>query len=102
VALYLLMGRAAGGLETGRLVGAVAKCGVAAAALGVVCWWAVGRWEETLLTGPLWVRLGLLGGVIAVASMVYAGICWLLRVEAMRDAGNLVVRKLRGRRISDG
>ncbi len=101
VTLYLLMGRASGGLETRRLAIAVAKCVLAAGGLGGVCWWAVEHWEEALLTGSLLVRLGLLGAVIAVAAGVYAGICWLLGVEAMRDAGNVVIRKL-GRRRNSG
>ncbi len=100
VTLYLLMGRTTGNLETGRLVASVLKCAVAAAGLGAVCWWGLQQWGEVLLTGPLLIRLGLLGTVIAIAAGVYAGLCWLLRVEAMRDAGNVVIRKLGRGRIS--
>ncbi len=97
--LYVLMGRATGNLETWRVLSSVGRCVVAAAGLGAVCWGAVWWFGEALLVGPLLVRLALIGGVIGVAAVVYAGLCWVLRVEAMRDAGNVVNRKLgRGRR----
>ncbi len=96
--LYVLMGRAVGNLETGRLISSVVRCGVAATGLGAVCWFAVSSLGDRLVEGPLLVRMGLVGAVIGVASAVYAAVCWLMKVESMRDAGNAVVRKLgRGR-----
>ncbi|MGC1481035.1 MAG: murein biosynthesis integral membrane protein MurJ [Chthoniobacterales bacterium] len=94
--LYWLMHRATGDLETPRLLSVIVRCGLAAAAMGTLCWFVFANYGERMLEGPLLWRLGILAALIGMSGLIYAGGCWLLRVEAMRDAADAVVRKVNG------
>jgi putative peptidoglycan lipid II flippase len=95
VTLYALMVPAAGTLDTPRLLTTLARCGVAAAVLGAICWAAVTWLHGWLFETAFLVRVGALFAVIAVAGGAYFGMCLLLRVEATQDALSAILRKLR-------
>jgi putative peptidoglycan lipid II flippase len=97
VTLYALMVPAAGTLDTPRLLTTLARCGVAAAVLGAICWAAVTWLHGWLFETAFLVRVGALFAVIAVAGGAYFGMCLLLRVEATQDALSAILRKLRRR-----
>lgn len=95
VALYYLMSRHASGLGTARLLSTMARCALAAAALGAVCWYAVG-WHGDFFKNPhLLIKMGSLLVVIAAAAIAYVAACYVLRVEEVRDAIGIARRKLR-------
>jgi putative peptidoglycan lipid II flippase len=97
VTLYALMIPAAGTLDTPRLLATLARCAIAAAVLGAICW-AATTWLHGWLFGAAFlVRVGVLFAVIAIAGGAYFGLCLLLRVEATQDALGAVLRKLRRR-----
>jgi putative peptidoglycan lipid II flippase len=97
LALYFLMIRPAGTLETGRLLSTVLRCCIAAAALGATCWAAMTWLHPWLLDAVFIIRLGTLLAVVACAGAVYVGCCAAMRVETTQDAIGAVVRKLRRR-----
>ena len=97
VALYALMRAATGSLETRKLLLGVAKLFVAGAALAVVCHWGGGwmavAWAETSKLG----RAVELGGLIALAGLVFFGMAYLLRIEEMDDLTGALRRRLGGK-----
>jgi len=95
--LYVLMHRTVGTLDTTRLVGTVARCALASAALGVLCWAATTWGHAWLFAGNFAARVVAMGVLVAVAGAVYLGLCVLLRVDATEDAVGAVRRKRRRR-----
>lgn len=95
--LYVFMHRAGGSLHTRALLDSVARCGVASAGLGTICWAMMHWFQHELLDGPLWLRAGILLTGILLAGAVYTGVCLALRVEATQDALGAVLRKVRRR-----
>ncbi len=93
--LYAIMRKHAGGLESARMCGVLAKLLAAGAVLAAVCWgllaWIGPSWAE--LGFPM--RVGWLAGCIAIGGGVFFGAAWLLRVEELREATALVTRRLR-------
>jgi putative peptidoglycan lipid II flippase len=95
--LYVLMRRAAGGMETGPLLGSLARMGVAAAALAAACV-AGQHWLGPWLSAPgLLDRMWSLLAVIGCGAAVYFAASAALGVGEARDAVALIMRKL-GRR----
>ncbi|HEU4678777.1 MAG TPA: murein biosynthesis integral membrane protein MurJ, partial [Terrimicrobiaceae bacterium] len=95
--LYLLMLRNAETLETNRLLGAIARCGLASLALGLVCWIGV-AYGAPWLQGPgLARKLTALFGIMAAAGGAYFIVCFLLRVEEVSTLGRLLSARLRRR-----
>ena len=96
--LYILMRRRTGTLETRQLAWTTGKLAVAGAALAAVC--LLGDW--LLLDGydyfTLVEKCGSLLTVMALAAGAFFGMCYLLRVEEMREAVGLVERRLKRRR----
>lgn len=92
--LYFLMRRAAGGMETLKVLGSFGRIVVAAAGLVAVV--LVGReWLAPWLTSVFLVdRLWSLLAIIGAAAVVYFGLCALLRVEEAREALALLRRKI--------
>lgn len=95
LALYVLMHRTVGTLDSRALASAVARCGIAAAVLGVVCWAGLTFGSFWLLEANLLIRALALGVLIGGAGAAYFVVCAILRVEAMNDALAAVKRKLR-------
>lgn len=98
--LYVLMRRAAGGMETFKVVGSFGRMAVAAAGLAAVC--VAGRqWLAPWLTSASLVDRGWsLFAIIGAAAVVYFVLCALLRVEEARDAVALIKRKAGRRAVS--
>jgi putative peptidoglycan lipid II flippase len=98
--LYFLMRRAAGGMETFKVVGSFGRIVVAAAGLAAVC--VFGRqWLAPWLTGATLIDRGWsLLAIIGAAALVYFALCALLRVEEARDALALLKRKISRRAVS--
>lgn len=93
--LYVLMNwRAKENLHTGRLIGTLLRSGLAAAALGGVCWAALTFGSDWLLSQVFWKKGVALFAVIAAAGIVYLAVCFLLGVEEVRDAAAIVRRKI--------
>jgi putative peptidoglycan lipid II flippase len=93
--LYALMSGHTETLHTGRLLGTFLRCGLAATALGAVCALGAAYGNSWLASHVLWERAVSLLGLIGLAALAYAGVCFLLRVEEVRDASNIVLRKIR-------
>ena len=92
--LYFLMRRAAGGMETSKVVSSFGRILVAAAGLVAVCllgreW--LGPWlKADSLLDRAWSLLAIVG----TAALVYFALCALLRVEEAREALSLLKRKI--------
>lgn len=93
--LYFLMHGAAGTLESWRFLSSVARCGIAATFLGVVCWVSMTWGAPLLMDGGFLSRLVALLVTIFLGGGIYALICLLLRIEAMQDATSAILRKLK-------
>jgi putative peptidoglycan lipid II flippase len=83
------------GLNEARLFGAIAKIGVAAAAMGIAAAWSYEA-LSTWLPGSDLLTLSLrLGASIGIAVMVLAAAAWLLRIREFRRATDMITRRLR-------
>lgn len=96
--LYVLMARHTGNLETGKLLATLARCVLASAALGAVCWLAMAFAGHTLESGGFVAKCLMLGAVIVAAVIVYVGGCFLLRVDEVTEAFQIAKRKILRRR----
>lgn len=88
--LYFLMRRHSGGLESGRFLGAIARCLLATALLAATAWAGMawfGAWLDHSLPP---VRMVALFAVIGAAGGVYLVACWVLRVGEIREAVSAV------------
>jgi len=97
--LYVLMRRAAGGMETSKGAGSLGRILVAAAGLAGVCLFGREWLEPWLRSESLLDRAWSLLAIIGAAAGVYFAICALLRVDEAREAMSLVKRKIRRRAI---
>ncbi len=95
--LYVLMHRAAGPLDTPRLVATLVRCGIASAVLGGLCWAAVTRLHGWLFDAAFPLRALALLSTVAAGGLVYLGLCAAMRVEATQDVLAAIRRKLRRR-----
>ena len=94
--LYVLMNwRAKKDLQTGRLVGTFLRSGLASVALGAVCWAALTFGGDWLLSPVLWKKAASLFAVITAGALAYFAVCFVLRVEEVRDAVRIARRKLK-------
>ena len=93
-ALYLLMRGHLNGMQSGRLLGALARIGLAGAVLGAICW-AGSRYlmESWPLLGVA-MRAAMLFAIIGGASIAFFCVAALLRVEEVRDLGAAVKRRI--------
>ncbi|MBU3664509.1 MAG: murein biosynthesis integral membrane protein MurJ [Chthoniobacterales bacterium] len=98
--LYLLMRRAAAGMNTASLIGPFAKMIVAAGALAAVCHAGRLRLEPWLAAVSLTDRTWSLLTVIAAGAAAYFGVCALLHVGEAREALMLIRRKISRRAMS--
>ena len=99
VLLYLAMRRYAGGMESRKMLGLLARMLPAAALMVLFCVWVK---EPLLSDGVLtvwWLRSALLGLSVALAAGVYFGVCALFRVPEARESLGLL-RRGRARDIS--
>ena len=93
--LYVLMRRLAGGLETQVFARSLTRLAAAAAGLAVFCFAAQRLVLADFFAWSLTLKIPALLGVIAVAGLLFFVTCYLLRVPEMREAMDLVFRRLR-------
>ncbi|MEY2599904.1 MAG: hypothetical protein RLZZ142_2163 [Verrucomicrobiota bacterium] len=94
VALYGLMRRRLGGLETGKLLGVLGKLAVAGALRVGVCEWG-GEWIQAAgAQAGFWGRLVRLLAVIGGAAGVFFAAAHGLGIEEMRDLVGVARRRL--------
>ena len=94
------MRRAAGVMETLKVLGSFAKILVAAAGLAAVCLLGC-EWLAPWLGAPSLVdRIWSLLAIIGAGGAVYFALCALLRVDEARDAVSLIKRKINRRAIA--
>lgn len=92
--LLWLLHRRMGGFQVGRLVGTLARSGLAAAASGLAVWlwlaWVAARPWSPVALGP-WVAA--LGGIL-LAGIVYVAAAFVLRSEEVRPLWDVMRRRL--------
>jgi putative peptidoglycan lipid II flippase len=98
VLLYGMMRKNAGPLETGALLGLLAKLVVPLALLAGVCWLALATMFYPGAHLPEWQKVFGVLLTISVAAVAFFGSAFLFRVNEVRDVVDLVRRKF-GRRI---
>jgi len=93
--LYIMMRKYAGPLETGAILGLLAKLVIPALLLAGICRLALEFMFQPGLHLPEWQRIFGLLLVILVAATVFFGTAFLFRVNEVRDIVDLVRRRLR-------
>lgn len=96
-ALYFLMLRPAGTLDSGRFFLALLRCALACIPLGLACWAGIHFAPQIFPDPSFWSNALVLAATISAAALLYLGCCVLLRVEETHEAMRIVKRKL-GRR----
>src|SRR3989440_10419918 len=91
--LYIMMRRYAGSLETGAILGLLARLAIPALLLAGICWLALEFMFQPGMHLPEWQRIFGVLLVIAVAAAVFFGSAFLFRVDEVRDIVDLVRRR---------
>ena len=92
--LYIMMRRYAGRLETGALLGTLAKLLLAGACLGLVCWFgAEFFFPAGVVQRQWWKLLGVLTTIAAGGSVFFLA-AYLLRVAELHDLVEVLKRKV--------
>jgi peptidoglycan biosynthesis protein MviN/MurJ (putative lipid II flippase) len=91
--LYIMMRKHAGPLETGALLGLLAKLVVPLALLAGICWLSLQTMFYPSAHLPGWQKVFGVLLVIGVAVAVFFGSAFLFRVDEVRDVVDLVRRK---------
>jgi uncharacterized membrane protein len=94
------MRRAAGGMETFKVLGSCGRIALAAAGLAAVCVFGREWLAPWLGAASLVDRAWSLLLIIGAAAVVYFALCALLRVEEAREALAVVRRKVSRRAVS--
>jgi putative peptidoglycan lipid II flippase len=78
------------------LVATLARCAIAAALMGGICW-AANRHVLSTLGDMGWLFQAIaLGVVIAIGAGVYFGLCYVLGVSEARDCLGMLLRRIPG------
>jgi len=91
--LYIMMRKYAGPLETGAILGLLAKLVIPALLLAGICWLALEFLFQSGAPLPEWEKIIGVLVVIALAATVFFGSAFLMRVREVRDIVDLVRRK---------
>jgi putative peptidoglycan lipid II flippase len=91
--LYIMMRKYAGSLETGAILGLLAKLVIPALLLAGICWLALQFLFQSGAPLPEWKKIIGVLVVIAVAAAVFFGSAFLMRVHEVRDIVDLVRRR---------
>ncbi len=95
LALYIMMRRYVGALESGVLVRTFGKLIVAGVCLGAICWLGLWIFFRDGIPQNVLHRLVGVGLTVAVGGTVFFGVAYLLRVAELQDLAIVVRRKLR-------
>ena len=90
--LYIMMRKYAGPLETGAILGLLAKLVIPALLLAGICWLALEFLFQSAAPLPEWQKIIGVLVVIVVAGAVFFGSAFLMRVHEIRDIVDLVWR----------
>lgn len=93
-ALYLLMRKHTGTLESPQLLATTLRCAIAAAILGGVAWTGLHYGSVWLDHSLLFIRIVSLTGLIGLAGGTYFLACMILRVSEIQVATDLLKRRL--------
>ena len=96
--LFFFMRRLAGGLEESAILRSLSRLALPAAGLAAFCFAADATVLGNFAAWGLPWKAAVLGGIIALAGGLFFVSCQLLGVPEMREAVDLVKRKLRRRR----
>src|SRR5437763_11616455 len=91
--LYIMMHKYAGRLETGAILGLLAKLVIPTLLLAGICWVALEFLFQSGAPLPEWQKIIGVLVVIAVAATAFFGSAFLLRVHEVRDIVDLLRRK---------
>ncbi|MDX2080968.1 MAG: murein biosynthesis integral membrane protein MurJ [Terrimicrobiaceae bacterium] len=92
--LYLLMCGPAKSLDSRKFASTTLRCALAAVPLGLTCWTGL-LWMQRLFPQPvLWQEALAVFTIIGSAALAYLTAAWLLRVEEVTSALNILRRKL--------
>jgi len=94
LALYFLMLKPAGTLETGRFLGAIVRCTLGAVCLALVCVGVLSLGRNVFPNPSLWQQAVIVFATIAAASTAYLVACLVLRVEEVAAAMAFIQAKL--------
>src|SRR2546429_5170653 len=93
--LYIMMRKYAGPLETGAILGLLAKLVIPALLLAGICWLALEFLFQSGAPLPEWEKIIGVLVVIALAATVFFGSAFLLRVTEVRDIVDLIRQRFR-------
>jgi putative peptidoglycan lipid II flippase len=93
--LYLMMRKYAGRLETGAMFSTLAKLLVAGVCLGTVCWFGTRFFFGAGIPLSEVRKLIGVGTIVVVASAVFFGVAYMLRVAELHDLVEVVRRKVK-------
>jgi putative peptidoglycan lipid II flippase len=94
-ALLVLLRGHLRGLNEGRLLGSIARIGLASTAMGAAAVWSHGLLSTWIRSEGFLVQALRLGLAIGVALLVLATSAWLLRIREFRAAAGMVTRRVR-------
>ncbi len=94
LALYGLMTWREGKLGTRELLLTMGRCALACLGLTGICLAAMRLIPDWLFAHSIGVRIVSLLGVIALAGLAYIGLCFVLRVGEVREAAEIIMRKI--------
>jgi putative peptidoglycan lipid II flippase len=72
------------------------RCAIAAVVMGELCWFGNRFALSGMTSWAWWGKAAVLGVIIAVAAVVYFGLCYGLRVREARDCLGMLVRRVPG------
>lgn len=94
--LFILLSRRLGGLDTGHILGVLARILIASAAMGVAAYFVEARLHALLPAEAFTARLIRVLGGIGAGMVVLAASAWLLRIEEFRQAVARIVKRVGG------
>ena len=93
LALFILMRRFAGGLDTLHFFITALKCALATLLLAAACYWGAQYAHAWLYGGSVVLKAIALFSIIGVSGLIYLLACWILRVPEIHDATTVIRRK---------
>jgi putative peptidoglycan lipid II flippase len=93
--LFLALRKKLGKLELADLMRHLPALLGSAVVAGLVAWKLAGYWEKHFGHANIWTRIGEVFVPMTVASLIYFGLAWWLKVPFLKDLGNIVPGRLR-------
>ncbi len=90
--LYQVFTQRYGDIGFQAIMGSMTKIALASAGMGFAAWGML-QWADFSLGQPLWMRAGLLTGMLAASTAIYFGLAWLLHCEELSDIYGIAGRQ---------